>query len=224
MFVKKRKKTAVVIGLGEFGLHLALNLSNMGCECIVADRNSVRIESIKNYVMKAIIVDVTQKESLSRIVPSEVDFVVVSMGNVEASVMAVLQLKDLGIKNIWIKAASEEHERILRMMGFENIIFPEKETGKRFATKILSNNLLDFLPLSDDYSVAEVYPLKNMKDRTLKEIDFRKIYNLSVIAIKKKDSGKMIIMPGPDKALKLSDTLIVLGKSENVEEYNMKKN
>ncbi len=224
MFVKKRKKTAVVIGLGEFGLHLALNLSDMNCDCIVADRNSVRIESIKNYVMKAVIVDVTQKESLARIVPSEVDFVVVSLGNVEASVMAVLQLKDLGIKNIWIKAASEEHERILRMMGFENIIFPEKETGKRFATKILSNNLLDFLPLSDDYSVAELRPLENMEDRTLKEIDFRKVHNLSVIAIKKKNSGKMTIMPGPDKALNPSDTLVVLGKSESIDKYNMKKN
>ncbi|HNW82893.1 MAG TPA: TrkA family potassium uptake protein [bacterium] len=147
MFGKKEKKTAVVIGLGEFGLHLALSLAKNSCDVIVADRDPKKVESVKNFVMKAVIADVSQKNSLYSIVPADADFVVVALGNIESSIMAALYLKDLDIKSVYVKAISEEHERILKMMDIKNIIFPEKDMGQRFATKLMSNNLLDFLPL-----------------------------------------------------------------------------
>ncbi len=223
MFNKGRKKTAVIIGLGEFGLHLALNLSKCGCDCIVADKDSNKIESIKNYVMKAVIIDVLQKDSIPHIVPTDTDFVVVSLGDVEASIMAALNLKDLKISPVYVKAISEEHERILKMMGVENIIFPEKDMGRRFATKLMSNNLLDFLPLSEDYSVAELAPLQSMENKTLKEIDFRKKHNLSIIAVKELVPNNIVISPGPDMRIKISDILVVLGKKEDIDSYNSMK-
>lgn len=222
MFGKKEKKTAVVIGLGEFGLHLALSLSKHNCDVIVADRDPKKVESIKNFVMKAVIADVSQKNSLYSIVPADADFVIVALGNIESSIMAALYLKDLDIKSVYVKAISEEHERILRMMEMKNIIFPEKDMGTRFATKLMSNNLLDFLPLSDEYSVAELIPLKSMEERTLKEIDFRKIHNLSIIAVKEKDSQSLIISPSAGFKIKSSDILIVLGRKEHIDSYNSK--
>lgn len=223
MFNKGRKKTAVIIGLGEFGLHLALNLSKCGCDCIVADKDSNKIESIKNYVMKAVIIDVLQKDSIPHIVPADTDFVIVSLGDIEASIMAALHLKDLKISPVYVKAISEEHERILKMMDVENIIFPEKDMGRRFATKLMSNNLLDFLPLSEDYSVAELAPLQSMENKTLKEIDFRKKHNLSIIAVKELVPNNIVISPGPDTRIKMSDILLVLGKKEDIDRYNSMK-
>lgn len=220
MFGKKEKKTAVVIGLGEFGLHLALSLSKNGCDVIVADRDPKKVESVKNCVMKAVIADVSQKNAMYSIVPADADFVIVALGNIESSIMAALYLKDLDIKSIYVKAISEEHERILRMMDVKNIIFPEKDMGTRFATKLMSNNLLDFLPLSDEYSVAELTPLKSMEDHTLKDIDFRKVHNLSIIAVKEKNSQSLVISPSAGFKIRSTDILIVLGRKEHIDNYN----
>lgn len=224
MFGKNKNRTAVVIGLGEFGLHLALSLSKCGCDCIVADKDASKIESIKNFVMKAIIVDASQKNALYQIVPADVDFVIIALGNIESSITAALYLKDMKIEQVYVKAISDEHERILKMMGVRNIIFPEKDMGQRFATKLMSNNLLDFLPLSEDYSVAELAPLSSMENKTLKEIDFRKEHDLSIIAIKELVPPNMVISPGADFRLKISDILVVLGKKDAVEKYNFKNN
>lgn len=220
MFGKKQRKTAVVIGLGEFGLHLALSLSKCDCDVVVADKDPKKIESIKNFVMKAVIADVSQKNSLFQIVPADADFVVIALGNVESSIMAALYLKDMKISPVYVKAISEEHERILKMMGELNIIFPEKDMGRRFATKLMSNNLLDFLPLSDEYSVAELIPLQSMEGHSLKEIDFRKIHNLSIIAVKETAPQGIIISPSAGFKIKLSDILIVLGRKEHIDNYN----
>ncbi|HPG37100.1 MAG TPA: TrkA family potassium uptake protein [bacterium] len=222
MFGKKKNRTAVVIGLGEFGLHLALSLSKCGCDCIVADIDAGKIDSIKNFVMKAIIADASQKNALYQIVPADADFVIIALGDIESSITAALYLKDMKIENVYVKAISEEHERILKMMEVKNIIFPEKDMGQRFATKLMSNNLLDFLPLSEDYSVAELAPLSSMANKSLKEIDFRKEHNLSIIAIKELVPPNMVISPSAGFKIKISDILVVLGKKDAIEAYNQK--
>ena len=220
MFGRREKKTAVIIGLGEFGLHLALNLSKHGCDCVVADKDSNRVESVREYVMKAVVADVLNKDSIAHFVPAETDFAVISLGNVEASIMATLHLKDMGIDPVYVKAISQEHERILRLMGISRTIFPEKDMGERFATKLMNHNLLDYLPLSEDYSVAELAPLRYMEGKTLKELDFRKKYNLSIMAIREYVPQKLVITPGADFVVKISDTLLVLGERKYIENYN----
>ena len=223
MFNKKSNKTAVIIGLGEFGLHLSLNLSKAGCDCIVADIDSNKIENIKNFVMKAVVMDVRQKNSLQQIVAQDTNFVIIAVGNIEASIMASLYLKDMKISLVYVKAVSEEHERLLRMMGIENVLFPEKDMGTRFATKLMSNNLVDFVPLSEDYSVAELSPLPSMENQTLKDINFRKLYDLTIIAIKKDvNPPEIVISPEANYLLKAPSKLIVLGKKKAIEDYNAK--
>jgi len=127
------------------------------------------------------------------------------------------------ISLVYVKAVSEEHERLLRMMGIENVLFPEKDMGTRFATKLMSNNLVDFVPLSEDYSVAELSPLPSMENQTLKDINFRKLYDLTIIAIKKDvNPPEIVISPEANYLLKAPSKLIVLGKKKAIEDYNAK--
>ncbi len=216
-------RNAVVIGLGEFGLHLALSLSKAGCEVIALDINENKTELVRDYVTQAIIGDVRQSQVLRNIIPEDIDVVVVCLGTIESSIIASLYLKEMGIKNVHIKAINDEHERIMTLMGFENIIFPEKHMAERIAQKIMSKNMLDYIPLTEDYSIAEIAPLTDMVSKTLKDLDFRRKYNMSVIAIKELVPPSMKFMPGPNFVIKLSDVLIVMGAKEDIEKYNKMK-
>ena len=214
------RKTGVVIGMGEFGIHLAKSLSNEGCEVIAIDIIEKRVNLIKDFVMKAIIADAAQKQTLEQIMSVGIDFIVVCIGNIEKSMMSTLYLKDFGFDKIYVKAVTDEHERILKLLGVKNIIFPEKNMAYKLATKLLHNNLLDYLPLSEEYSIAEVMPLSKLEGMTLKDSNFRHKYELSIIAVQRPDASKLIFTPGPHYTIGKQDTLMVLGKKEDIDKYN----
>jgi trk system potassium uptake protein len=214
------RKTGVVIGMGEFGIHLAKSLSNEGCEVIAIDVIEKRINLIKNFVMKAIVADAAQKQTLEQVISADVNFIVVCIGNIEKSMMATLYLKDFGFNKVYVKAVTDEHERILKLLGVKNIIFPEKNMAFRVATKLLYNNLLDYLPLSEEYSIAEVVPLPNLEGMTLKDSNFRHKYELYIVAVQRPDASKLIFTPGPHYTIGTQDTLMVLGKKDDINKYN----
>lgn len=215
------RKTGVILGIGEFGLHLAKALSREGCDVIAVDLDKKKIELIRDFVQSAIIADIRKQQTLAQIVPMDSDFVVVALGTIESSIIATLYLKEMGIEKIFIKAVSDEHERILRMLGMTNIIFPEKDMGERISSRLMTNNFLDYLPLANDYSIAEVAPLPVMQGKTLMELNFRKIYDLSVVAIKELVPPRMVFTPEANFVIKISDILVVLGKKETIDKYKV---
>lgn len=214
------RKTGVIIGMGEFGFHLAKSLSEEGCEVIAVDINEKRINAIKDYVMNAIVADITQPQALEEIISSEVDFIVICVGNIEKSMIATLYLKEFDFRHVYVKAITDEHERILRLLGVENVVFPEKDMAGRISKKLICANLLDYLPLSEEYSIAEVTPLTKVVGKTLKDSNFRHKYGLSVIAIKKSEGEKLLFTPGAHYQVEEKDILTVLGKRENLDKYN----
>ena len=214
------RKTGIIIGMGEFGIHVAKKLSSEGCDIIAIDITEKRINLIKDFVMKAIVADAANEQTLEQIISSDIDFVVVCIGNIEKSMIATLYLREFGYENVYIKAVTDEHERILKLLGVKNIIFPEKNIAETLASKLLYSNMLDYLPLSDEYSIAEVTPLAKHIGKTLKETNFRRIYDLSIIAVERPDADKLIFTPGPHYTIGKEDTLMVLGKKENVNKYN----
>ncbi len=214
------RRIGVVLGLGEFGFHLVKALSGDGCEVIAVDRNERRVDVVKEYIQKPITADITSREVLESVIPAEADFIVVSLGSIEASMISTLYLKEMGFQNIYVKAVTDEHERILRLLGVKNVIFPEKDQSSRLSARLMSNNMLDYLPLSDDFSIAEVAPRREMEGSSLKELRFRKRYNLSVIAIRELVPGRMVFTPDADFVIKMSDILWVIGKKENIDRYN----
>jgi trk system potassium uptake protein len=134
--------------------------------------------------------------------------------------IATLYLKDFGFEKVYVKAVTDEHERILRLLGVKNIIFPEKDVANILATRLVCNNLLDYLPLSEEYSIAEVTPSAKIIGKTLKDSNFRNKYELSIIAVQRPDASKLIFTPGSHYTIGQQDTLMVLGKKEDINKYN----
>lgn len=211
------KLRVCVIGLGQFGWHLARDLAQE-CDVLAIDRNQAIVNDIGEHVQRAYCLDSRDFGSLSAVVGAEFDEAVVSMSeNMEASILTVLHLKRLHLKKISAKAANRDHAEILRAIGADLIIFPEKETASRLSTQIINKNLLDFIPLSENYMVMQITPPDWAFGKTLMQLDMRKRFGIFVIAVKEHIPERTAFLPGPDFVIKDSDALVVIGKKESLE-------
>jgi trk system potassium uptake protein TrkA len=219
----KDKKHIVVIGLGEFGRELAQQLAK-DCEVLALDREEPMVEAILNKVQRALILDVREFASLSSVVTRDFDEAIVSMGeSLESSIMATLHLKKIGVKRIWAKATTEDHAAILKAIGANEIIFPERETARRLAAQLINPNLLDFIPLEGDYRVMDVAPPDEFYGHTLAELDLRRKYGVFVLAIKELIPTRFVFLPPPDFVIKPSDILVMIGKEADLLRLGEKK-
>ncbi len=215
----RNKKRGVIVGLGEFGYHLAISLSEQKTEVIVIDNDEMKINKIKDDVSEAIIGDVRLETTLFAAIPKDIDFAVVAIGDIEASMLCTLFLKERGVIDVFVKAINDQHQRILKMLGIKNIIFPEKDIAERIAKQLSLTNFLDYLPISEEYSFAEIMPLNKMLGKNLIELDFRKKYRLSVIALREKKSNKMSFNLDATRLIHEDDIYFVIGLNEDVENY-----
>jgi trk system potassium uptake protein len=212
----KRKKHVAVIGLGKFGRELSLRLAKE-CEVLALDRDEAMVEAVLDKVQRALILDVRDFQSLSSVVTGDFDEVIVSMGeNLESSILATLHLKKIGVKRIWAKATTEDHAAILKSIGASEVIFSERETARRLAAQLTNPNLLDFIPLEEDYRVMDVAPPDNFYGHTLAELDLRKRFGIFIIAIKELVPTRFVFLPPPDFVIKPSDILVVIGKEQDL--------
>lgn len=211
-----RKKHICVIGLGEFGRELARRLARE-CEVLAIDRDEMPVVAITDGVQRALILDVRDFPSLSTVVTPDFDEAIVSMGeDLESSILATLHLKKIGVKRIWSKATTEDHAAILKSVGATEIVFPERETARRLAAQIINPNLLDFIPLEEDYRVMDVAPPDSFYGHTLAELDLRKRYGVFVLAIKELVPMRFLFLPGPDFVIKPSDILVMIGREKDL--------
>ena len=207
-----------VIGLSNFGYYLSLRLSELGSDVLAIDKNEGTIDRIKAYVSRAVIADATDKRALYELGIKDMDSVVLSLGNkLETSILASLHLKELGAKNIVAKSLSEEHTKILEILGVQRIVFPEQEIAYRLATSIHGSNIVDYLPLGSNLSIIEMLPTKEMLGKTLEELDFRKKYHCHVIAIRNRDQKETAFIPDPQNKIMQNQALVVIGKNQDLE-------
>lgn len=215
--MKHRKKQVVVIGLGQFGLEVARSLARQ-CEVLVVDMDAKLIDEVNDEVTRALSLDVRDFGSLSAVVTPEFDEAVVAIsGNLGASVLAVLHLKKIGLRNIIAKALNEDHAAILRAVGASEIIFPERETARRVAARILHPRLLDIIPLAENYRILEIAPPDAFYGKSLAELDLRKRFDIFVIAVKELVPERTVFLPPAETVIKPSDILIVIGREEDIE-------
>ena len=207
-----------VIGLSSFGFYLAKKLSSLGTQVLAIDQKDTRVEDIKEYVDKAVIADATDKDVLSSLGLTQMEAVVLSLGeSFASSILAAMHLKELGVKKVVAKALSEDHAKILEKIGVDRIIFPEKDMAERVAMSLQGTNVADFVPLGKDLSVIELKPLKEMVGKTLPELDFRNRYHCQVIAIKDKVPEEISFIPQAETRIKQSHLLIVVGNNKDLE-------
>lgn len=207
-----------VIGMGNFGYYLGRHLYEKGHEVIALDINKSQVQKSKDIVSQAVVADATDREALESLGISQVDAAVVCIGTrMQASILATLHLKDLGIKSILAKATSEEHGRILKKVGASEIFFPEKDLAIGVASRLDNPNMLDYLPFIEGYSIVELAPPQEYVGKTLKELDLINRFGIQVIAIKEILPKGLILIARADFQVKDSDALIVLGPNEALE-------
>jgi trk system potassium uptake protein len=208
-----------VIGLGRFGISIANKLFESGQEVLGIDVNEERVDDSHPYVTHAVIADSTDAEALKSIGIRNFDTVIVAIGNdIQASILSVLLLKELGVKKVIAKAINKLHGQVLKKVGADWVVYPERDMGIRVAHQLLSPNVLNFIEISKDYSVEEVKIPEKMSDKTLREIDFRAKFNLSVIAIR--HENEISISPSPDMKIEYGDVLVVIGENQDLERFS----
>lgn len=210
----------IVIGLGIFGFNIVKDLFNAGIDVVAIDKNKDAVQSVRDFCTKAIQADATDKGVIESIGIREDDIVIVSFGeDLAASTLLTLHLKNMKIKNIIVKAPNEEHKLVLEKVGATEVIIPEKEMAAKIARSIVAPNLIDYIPISEDYMVCEVAPPKQFIGKTLREVHMRSNYGVYVIAIKDILTDR-VFMVNPDYKMKDSDVLVVIGQTQNIEKLN----
>ena len=216
-FLRKKNKQFVVFGVGRFGQSVAKALADSGCEVLVVDNNADRIQDIAEFVTHAVVTDVTDTEELENLGIRNFDAAIIGIGdNLEASVMATILVKELGVGYILAKANNEIHGKILKKVGADTVIFPEKEMGIRIANNILMGNFFDAVELSTTFSMMEIEVPALWAGHSLQELDLRKNYKINVVAVKKKDDLRIDL--DPVKPLEKDEVLIIIGKNNQLHE------
>jgi len=214
----KMKREFAVIGLGRFGGSICRELSMEGMHVLAIDVDEDKVNEFKNFASYAVIADSTDEAALKELGIKNIDHVIVAIGdNIQASILTTVILTDLGIKKITVKAQNDYHEKILKKIGADQVVHPERDMGKRIAHNIISSNILDYLELSDEHSIVEVKAGERMLGKTLMGLDIRANYGCNVVAIKR---GKEInVSPSADDALKVDDILIVIGADKDISRF-----
>jgi trk system potassium uptake protein TrkA len=206
-------KQFAVIGMGRFGSSIATQLFKEGADVLVIDKCEKTIQENASDVTHAVVADTTDEKALSELGIRNMDVVVVAIGDdIQASILTVLILKELGVKTVIAKAITNLHAKVLKQVGADRVVFPERETGLRIAKNLLSPNVLDFIELSNEYSIEEIVAAPFMVGKSLRELNFRAKFHVSVIAIN--SNGNMNISPLPDDVIHEEDILVVLGEKK----------
>lgn len=210
-------KRVVVIGLGIFGSQLARQLYESGLEVVAIDKNRDVVQRIKDHSTKAVLADATDKEVLESIGIDAKDTVVISFGeDLSASTLLTLYLKEMKVKEIIVKVPNEDYKRILLKVGASEAIIPEREMANKVARSIISPNVLEYLPISEDYTIVELAPPTAFIGKSLADLDLRKKYNLQVIAIRDVLTNKMQLVPRASAIIKDSDVLVIIGREDDI--------
>lgn len=212
------RREFAVIGLGRFGGSICRELCLEGLQVLAIDRDEDRVYEFKNIATHAVIADATDEQTLKEIGIKSIDHVIVAIGdNIQASILTTVILTELGIKKITVKAQNDYHEKILNKIGADQVVHPERDMGRRIAHSIMSNNILDYLELSDEHSIVEVKVSRKMIGRDLKTLDIRANYGCNVIGIKR--GNDMNVSPSADELLTEDDILIVIGADTDIDRF-----
>ncbi|MCF8033810.1 MAG: TrkA family potassium uptake protein [Desulfarculaceae bacterium] len=213
-----------VIGLGQFGSSLARELKTLKHHVTAIDSDPKAVSRVQDVVDQAVVADAIDRNLLEELGLNLVDAAVISLGdNLGASILITLHLKEMGVGRIVAKAISPEHEKILKRIGAGEVVFPERDAAERLSRSLTDPNLLDYLPIGDEFSVAELAPPDPLVGKSLSELGLRKNYGVNVIAIRELVPERIHLVVAPDYVVKDSDVLVVAGRQEDLERLRSAK-
>ena len=200
-------------------MSLAETLANGGMEVVLIDRNRPAMQSASEFAT-ALQGDATQRQVLEEAGFRECDVVVVAIGsNIEASMMATANCKELGVPRVVSKATSELHGKILRRIGADSVVYPDRDSAHRLARSITNNDAVDFLEVAEGYSIAEIEVPASVRGMTLAEADLRNKSGVTVLCIRRGDPShvRSIVIPQPSDKLGDDDRLVVFGETKQID-------
>ena len=211
-----KAKQFLVFGLGRFGKSLARTLCEMGQEVLAIDSDEEIVSDIAPFVTQAMQLDATDEEVLKTLGVNNFDAAIVSIGqDMQASILVCVLLKELGVPYVIAKANDELHAKVLRKIGADRVVFPERDMGARLARSILAPNVLDLMNLSDDYQIIEIRVPEKWIGQSLIGLNVRRHYGVNILAIHRQ--GRFLASPAPDMPFETDDTLLVMGKRDDIE-------
>ena len=211
-------KSFLVIGLGRFGRAVACELGSLGQEVLALDNSEENVQHIADSVTQAICGDAQDESVLASLGVSNFDCCVVAIGtDIEASILITVMLKELGAKQVVCKALSALHARVLERVGADRVIQPEKEMGQRLAQHLGHANVIDYIGVSDDFSILEIKTPRSWVGKSLGQLGVRAKYDINVLAIRHGEGGAVDVTPRPDDRIGENDLLLILGTNDKVD-------
>lgn len=205
-------KRFIIIGLGNFGYSAAEALNNAGHDVIVIDVDGDVVDRIAPHVARAAVGDGTDIQTLQRIGAADADIGVIATGDdITASILATMALHDLKVKDVYVKVISRDHARVMQRIGVTETIFPERDSATALATRLSGTALLNYVRLGEGFSIQEMAVPEKWNGRTIRELQLRQTYDITVIALHDVLNDRILPSPDPDSTLKDSDTLLVAG-------------
>ncbi len=216
---KSKDREFAVIGLGRFGATIALSLVEHGASVLGIDHDPQLVQAMVDHLTHTVALDSTDEEALQAVEIAQFHTVVVAIGdNFEGSVLTTVALKQLGVRNVVCKAITERQAEVLRRVGADRVILPEVEAGQRLALELSAPELIDLIPVGDDYSVAEVRVPEALVECSLGKTSLREAFGLNVLAIRR--GAQTIVSPPPNLVLAEDDILVVLGQDDSIDRFS----
>lgn len=207
-------KQVCVIGLGQFGSHLARNLVKLGCEVMAIDLDERRVDLIRDEIHRALIGDARDSQMLASVLAAGVDEVVICLGeeNLEASILCTLHVKKAGVKSIRSTATNDDHAAILSSVGATEIIFLERDAAMRTARHVANPDIHDLFSLAEDYRIMEIEAPEKIHGKTLAQLDLRAKFDILILAVRPAGQQALKFLPASDRVIRPGEVMMVLGR------------
>lgn len=208
-------KTYIVIGLGRFGISVAMRLYELGNEVLAIDANEENIQQIANHVTHAVVGDARDEAVLRALGVGNYDCAIVAIGgDLAASILVTLTLKELGVPAVICKASNEIYKKALEKVGADRVVIPEREMALKLAQSLASSNVLDFIELSSDYGIAEVSAPGAWIGKSIRDLNVRAKYGVTILCLKQGE--QMDILPSADDVIAPDTAVVVLGSNDQI--------
>lgn len=219
--VVRLRKEFVVIGLGRFGGSIVRELISLGANVMAIDFKEERVDEYASIATQTVVADTTDEAVIKSLGLWNFEHIIVAIGeDIQASILTTLILKELGVPQITVKAQNDYHEKVLRKIGADYVVHPERDMGYRIANNLMSSNVLDYLELSEEHSIMELRAVDKIVGKTLVELDIRAQYGISIVAIKRGED--IMVAPDPTEPILMGDILIVIGADVDINRFIQK--
>ena len=215
------EKQFVVLGLGIFGSTLVKTLSQFGREVIAIDKDSENVQRVSEFATKAVIGDVTDIQFLTDLGLDDIDVGIVAIGDrLEDSILATMNLKELGVPYVIVKAKNKRFKVVLERIGADHVVRPEKEMGEKIARTLLRKNIKDLIELDEENCIVEMKVPQSWIGKSLSQLDLRKLYSINFLGKRDPKTHKLEVPVDPSAPIEMNDTFLVLGQTDKIEKYD----